>query len=217
MHQPLTLPHRPASGVIVGPSFGSLRVPCSCSFVLRASTSSEPEPSDEANDKLKRARQLLDRKQKILDAANQALDSLLMDKARSSPSEIAEAEISVAKAKLDVAEAEISVAKAKRDIAEADLEAFLKENPRPSSSDVAATRDFDINEGRFKRDLAQAEWTLSRAELAFAQARNAPVIDLEQKRKTEEFFRTALERLVTIPGPGQSAFLYLFETLQQSC
>ena len=203
MHQPLTLPHRPASGVIVGPSFGSLRVPCSCSFVLRASTSSEPEPSDEANDKLKRARQLLDRKQKILDAANQALDSLLMDKARSSPSEIAEAEI--------------SVAKAKRDIAEADLEAFLKENPRPSSSDVAATRDFDINEGRFKRDLAQAEWTLSRAELAFAQARNAPVIDLEQKRKTEEFFRTALERLVTIPGPGQSAFLYLFETLQQSC
>ena len=210
MPQPLPLPHWPSSrGVIVRPSFGSLRGGTP-KRLLRASTSAEPGPSDQANDNLQRASQSLGRKQKILDEANQVLDSLLMDKPKPSTSKIAKAERDVAKAKRDVAEA-------KRDVAEAALEAFLKNNPRPLSSDVATTRAFDVNEGRFKRNLAEAEWNLSRADLTFLlRARNTPDIDLERKRKEEEIFRAAFERLVTTQSSGQSTFLYLFISLQHS-
>ncbi len=179
----------------MGPSFSSLRG--SFKRVLRASTSSRSESSGQDNDNLKTVRETLARKQKILDSANQVLDSLLMELPRPLPNRIAEA-------KLDVAEAERDVAKAERDVAKAALEEFLKNNPRPLSSDVAAIRAFEVNEGRFKRDLAQAEWNASRADLAFAQARSAPDIDLEQKRKAEEIFRAAFERLVTTQSPGQS-------------
>jgi hypothetical protein len=192
----------------VGPSFSSLRG--SVKRVLRASTSSGSEPSGQDNDNLKTVRENLARKQKILDSANQVLDSLLMELPRPSPNRNAEAERDVAKAERDVAKAERDVAKAERDVAKAALEEFLKKNPRPSSSDVAATRAFDVNEGGFKRDLAQAEWNLSRADLAFAQARSAPDIDLEQKHKAEEIFRAAFERLVSTQSPGQSTTFGFF-------
>jgi hypothetical protein len=210
MPQPLPWPYLPSSGrVLVGPSFSSLRG--SFKRVLRASTSSRSESSGQDNDNLKTARETLARKQKILDSADQVVDSLLMELPRPSPNRIAEAKLDVADAKLDVAEAERDVAEAERDVAEAErdvakaaLEEFLKNNPRPSSSDVAAIRAFEVNEARFKHDLAQAGWNLSRADLAFAQARSAPDIDLEQKRKAEEIFRAAFERLVATQSPGQS-------------
>jgi len=223
---PQQLPLSPSTGVLVGPSFRSSRGPLIC--MLRASTSSEPEPSGQATDNLQRAIQSLGRKQKILDVANEVLDSLLMVERKPSPSKIAKAKRDVAEAKRDVAEAERNVAKAernvakaKRDVAEAErnvakaaLEAFLKNNPRPLSSDVAATSDFDVNEGRLKYNLAEAEWNLSRTDLAFAQAINAPDIDLEQKRKAEEVCRAAFERLVIAPSPGLSTFLYFFTSLR---
>ena len=203
MRQPLPWPYLPSSGrVLVGPSFSSLRG--SFKRVLRASTSSGSESSGQDNDKLKTAREALARKQRILESANQVLDSLLMELPRPSPNRIAEAKLDVAEAKLDVAEAKLDVAEAERDVAKAALEEFLKNNPRPSSSDVAATRAFDVNEGGFKLNLAQAEWNLSRADLAFAQARGAPDIDLDQKRKAEEICRAAFERLLTTQSPGQS-------------
>ena len=208
MPQRLPLPHRPSSressGVFVGPSFGSSRG--SFNRALRASASSGPEPLDQASDNLKRARQALGRKQAILAAAQQTLDSLLLSAPRPTERRIAEA-------KRNVAEAERDVAKAKRDVAEADLEAFLQNTPKPSSSDVAATRDFDVNEARFKRnvakaerDVAKAEWDLSRVDLDFAQARNAPDTELEQKRKTSETLKAVFEGLALEPTSGQPAF-----------
>jgi len=200
MRQPLSLLRRPSrGGVLVGPSFGSLRV--SFNRVLRASTSSGPESSDQDYDSLKAARQALGRKQKFLDAANRALDELLEKEPKPSPSEIAEAER--------------DVAKAKRDVAKAALEAFLKNNPRPLARDVAATKDFDAKEGQLQLNVAQAEWNLAKADLSFAQASNAPGIELKQKRKAEEVCIAVVERLLTAPGPGQCAFLYLFTSLQQ--
>jgi hypothetical protein len=161
---------------------------------------------DQASDNLKRARQALGRKQAILAAAQQTLDSLLLSAPRPTERRIAEA-------KRNVAEAERDVAKAKRDVADADLEAFLQNTPRPSSSDVAATRDFDVNEARFKRnvakaerDVAKAEWDLSRVDLDFAQARNAPDTELEQKRKTSETLKAVFEGLALEPTSGQPAF-----------
>lgn len=208
MPQRLPLPHRPSSressGVFVGPSFGSSRG--SFNRALRASASSGPEPLDQASDNLKRARQALGRKQAILAAAQQTLDSLLLSAPRPTERRIAEA-------KRNVAEAERDVAKAKRDVADADLEAFLQNTPKPSSSDVAATRDFDVNEARFKRnvakaerDVAKAEWDLSRVDLDFAQARNAPDTELEQKRKTSETLKAVFEGLALEPTSGQPAF-----------
>ena len=208
MPQRLPLPHRPSSressGVFVGPSFGSSRG--SFNRALRASASSGPEPLDQASDNLKRARQALGRKQAILAAAQQTLDSLLLSAPRPTERRIAEA-------KRNVAEAERDVAKAKRDVADADVEAFLQNTPKPSSSDVAATRDFDVNEARFKRnvakaerDVAKAEWDLSRVDLDFAQARNAPDTELEQKRKTSETLKAVFEGLALEPTSGQPAF-----------
>ena len=176
---------------------------------MRASTSSGPESSDQDYDSLKAARQTLGKKQKYLDAANQDLDTLLEKEPKPLPSEIA-------KAKRDVAEAKRDVAEEERGVAKAALEAFLKNNPRPSSSDAAATKDFNAKEGQLQLNVAQAEWNLAKADLAFAQARNAPDVDLEQKRKAEEVCRAVVERLVAAPGPGECAFLYLFTSLQQS-
>jgi hypothetical protein len=175
---------------------------------------------DQASDNLKRARQALGRKQAILAAAQQTLDSLLLSAPRPTERRIAEAKRNVAEAKRNVAEAERDVAKAKRDVADADLEAFLQNTPKPSSSDVAATRDFDVNEARFKRnvakaerdvakaerDVAKAEWDLSRVDLDFAQARNAPDTELEQKRKTSETLKAVFEGLALEPTSGQPAF-----------
>jgi hypothetical protein len=190
MPQTLLAPHRPSGRVISGgPSFGSLRGSFNCA--LRATMSSVPDPSVQmAKENLERARLSLSRKLNILDKANQALDSLLMKKPRPSPSEIAEAE-------RDVAEAE-------RDVAKAAFESFLVTNPMPSSSDAAATRDFDVKEAQHRRDVAEAEWNLSKADLSFAQATQASDIELDQKRKAEAVWRGIVERLDIASSPGQS-------------
>jgi hypothetical protein len=192
--QRLPLPHRPSSressGVFFGPSFGSSRG--TFNRALRASASSGPEPLDQANDNLKLVKQALGRKQANLAAEQQTLDSLLQSAPGPTQSRIAEA-------KRDVA-------KAKRDVAEADLEAFLQNNPRPSSSDVAATRDFEVNKARFERNLAKAEWDLSTVDLDFAQARNASNTELDQKRKKSETLKAVFEGLALEPTSGQPEF-----------
>jgi hypothetical protein len=138
---------------------------------------------------------------------------LLMKKPRPSPSEIAEA-------KRDFAGAKRDFAGAKRDFAEAALESFLVNNPRPSSSDAAATKDFDVKEGQLqrdvaeaKRDLAEAEWNLSKADLSFAQATQASEIELDQKRKAEAVWRGIFERFVIAPSLGKSDPLLLASPL----
>jgi septal ring factor EnvC (AmiA/AmiB activator) len=110
---------------------------------------------DQASDNLKRARQALGRKQAILAAAQQTLDSLLLSAPRPTERRIAEA---------------------KRNVAEAE------------------------------RDVAKAEWDLSRVDLDFAQARNAPDTELEQKRKTSETLKAVFEGLALEPTSGQPAF-----------
>ena len=194
MHQPLLLPHlQPSSRAILrGPSFGSSRGSFNCG--LRASASSGPDPFVQmAKDNLKRARESLDRKQIILDMANQALDSLLMRKPRPSPSEIAEA-------KRDVAEAELNVAKAKRDVAEA------KRDVAEAERDVAGAERAERDVAEAKRDVDKAEWSLAKADLSYAQAKNAPDIEIEMKHQAESVLRAIVEGFTyaSKPTSGQS-------------
>lgn len=155
-----------------------------------------------AGEDLKRARQLLGRKQNFLDAADDALDSLLMSKPKPSP-------IAIARAKLNIAEA-------KRDVAEAALQLFLNDNPRPSLSDAVATKYLDVKLGQLqnnvaeaklnvaeaKYDVAKAEWHLSQADFLYAQAKQASDTELEQKSKAEEVLRAKVEGFATATSPG---------------
>ena len=102
-----------------------------------------------------------------------------------------------------IAEAKRDVAEAERDVAKAALQLFLVNDIRPSSSDATATRDFDVKEGQLQRNVAQAEWNLSKADLSFAQATQASDIELDQKRKAEAVWRGMVESFVIVPSPGQ--------------